>query len=137
MDTMTPPERSARMALIRGKGSKAELRVRRLVHGMGFRFRLHSRALPGAPDMVFASRRKAIFVHGCFWHRHPDPNCPLARLPKSRHDFWVPKLEGNRQRDLRTVSALADLGWGALEVWECELRYEASIGNKIRTFLES
>jgi DNA mismatch endonuclease (patch repair protein) len=135
MDTLTPSQRSERMSRVKGKGSAAELRVRSLAHGMGYRFRLHGAKLPGRPDLVFASRRKAIFVHGCFWHRHPDENCRLARLPKSRRDFWVPKLEGNRARDARNEAALAAMGWMSLTIWECELRDEDSIRNKIRTFL--
>ncbi len=137
MDTLTPTQRSERMSRVKGKGSAAERRVRSLVHAMGCRFRLHGPGLPGKPDLVFASRRKVIFVHGCFWHRHPDPNCRLARLPKSRQDFWIPKLEGNRERDLRNEAALADLGWRVLTIWECQLRDETFIRNEIRTFLES
>src|SRR5678815_580983 len=93
MDTLTPAERSARMARVKGKGSSAEIVVRRLVHRMGYRYRLHGAKLPGRADLVFAGRKKAIFVHGCFWHRHPDPDCKLARMPKSRLDFWTSKLE--------------------------------------------
>lgn len=121
VDTLTPKERSERMGRIRGSGTKPEMLVRRLVHGMGYRYRLHRRDLPGTPDLVFPSRRKVIFVHGCFWHRHPDPNCPLARLPKSRLDFWRPKLEGNRERDVRNQARLRELGWDAIVVWECQL----------------
>lgn len=106
MDTLSPTERSARMARVKGKGSSAELTIRRLVHRLGYRYRLHGGKLPGRPDLVFPGRKKVIFVHGCFWHRHPDPDCKLARLPKSRHEFWVPKLEGNRARDLRQLAAL-------------------------------
>jgi DNA mismatch endonuclease (patch repair protein) len=84
---------------------------------------------------VFASRRKVIFVHGCFWHRHPDPNCRLARLPKSRQEFWIPKLEGNRVRDERTLRELEALGWRALTLWECQLRDASWLQNEIRTFL--
>jgi DNA mismatch endonuclease (patch repair protein) len=123
------------MSRVRGKGSKAERLVRSLVHKLGYRFRLHRGDLPGRPDLVFPGRKKAIFVHGCFWHRHPDPNCKLARLPKSRHEFWVPKLEGNRLRDLRIQEELEGLGWNALTLWECELRDRASLENRIRTFL--
>jgi DNA mismatch endonuclease (patch repair protein) len=137
MDTLTPSQRSERMSRVRGTGSVAERRVRSLVHAMGYRFRLHGAKLPGRPDLVLASRRKVIFVHGCFWHRHPDPNCRLARLPKSRQDFWIPKLTGNRERDLRNEAALEDLGWRVLTIWECQLRDEASVKNEIRTFLES
>jgi DNA mismatch endonuclease (patch repair protein) len=137
MDTLTPSERSARMARVKGKGSRAEMTVRRLVHGMGYRYRLHGAKLPGRPDLVFPGRKKAIFVHGCFWHRHSDPDCKLARLPKSRQDFWIPKLEGNRARDLRQLGELEALGWSALILWECELKNEAFLGNEIRTFLNS
>ncbi len=137
MDTLTPAERSARMARVKGKGSSAEMTVRRLVHRMGYRYRLHGAKLPGRPDLVFPGRKKAIFVHGCFWHRHPDPDCKLARLPKSRQDFWIPKLEGNRARDLRQLEELEALGWSALILWECELKNEAFLENEIRTFLDS
>lgn len=137
MDTLTPAERSARMARVKGKGSSAEMTVRRLVHRMGYRYRLHGAKLPGRPDLVFPGRKKAIFVHGCFWHRHPDPDCKLARLPKSRQDFWIPKLEGNRARDLRQLEELKALGWSALILWECELKNEAFLENEIRTFLNS
>ncbi len=137
MDTLTPTERSARMARVKGKDTSAEMTIRRLVHRMGFRYRLHGAKLPGRPDLVFPGRRKVIFVHGCFWHRHPDPDCKLARLPKTRQDFWIPKLEGNRARDLRQLEALEALGWSALILWECELKNEAFLENEIRTFLDS
>ena len=135
-DTLTPAERSARMGRVRGRDSKPEMVVRRLVHAMGFRYRLHDRRLPGAPDLVLRGRRKAIFVHGCFWHRHPDPNCKLARMPKSRLDFWGPKLQGNRERDLRQQAALKALGWDFLVVWECELRDKEQLQNALFGFLE-
>lgn len=137
MDTLSPAERSARMARVKGKGSSAEMTVRRLVHRLGYRYRLHGGKLPGRPDLVFPGRKKVIFVHGCFWHRHPDPDCKLARLPKSRHEFWIPKLEGNRARDLRQLEALEALGWRALVLWECGLKDEAFLENEIRTFLDS
>lgn len=137
MDTLSPAQRSERMARVRGKGSKAELFVRSLVHRMGYRYRLHGGKLPGRPDLVFAGRRRVIFVHGCFWHRHPDPDCKLARLPKSRQEFWLPKLEGNRARDLRQIAALEADGWSVLELWECQLQDAPSLENEIRTFLGS
>ena len=137
MDTLSPAERSERMGRVKNKGSRAELQVRSLVHKMGYRFRLHRSGLPGHPDLVFPSRKKVIFVHGCFWHRHPDPNCKLARLPKSRHDFWVPKLEGNRLRDQRVETELNALGWRALAIWECQVHDITFLENEIRTFLGS
>lgn len=133
MDSLTPSERSERMARIGPRGSKPELVVRRLVHGAGYRFRLHDRTLPGTPDLCFASRRKVIFVHGCFWHRHDG--CVLARLPKSRLDFWVPKLEGNRTRDIRQRTALTRLGWRSLVVWECQIAEPARLMTRVLRFL--
>ena len=123
------------MRRITGKNSKPEMIVRSLVHGLGYRYRLHRRDLPGSPDLVFPSRRKVIFVHGCFWHRHPDPTCKLARLPKSRQDFWGPKLMGNRQRDIRQQEELEQLGWRFLVVWECQVRYGEQLENIITEFL--
>jgi DNA mismatch endonuclease (patch repair protein) len=108
------------MALVRGKDTKPELVVRRLIHGLGYRFRLHRKDLPGKPDIVLPRLRKAIEVRGCFWHRHPDPACTRARIPKSRQDFWIPKLEGNARRDADNERALRALGWDLLVVWECE-----------------
>lgn len=133
-DTMSREERSRRMALIRSGDTKPEMLVRRLLHGMGYRYRLHRRNLPGTPDLVFTSRRAVVFVHGCFWHRHAG--CPLARLPKSRMDFWRPKLEGNRERDVRNVAALESEGWRVLTVWECELKDMDRLASKLRRFLD-
>ncbi|MBM3114244.1 very short patch repair endonuclease [Jeongeupia naejangsanensis] len=135
MDTLSSAERSARMALVRAKNTKPELLVRRLVHGMGYRFRLHRRDLPGTPDLVFPGLGKVIFVHGCFWHRHVG--CALARLPKSRVDFWLPKLTANAERDARNVRALRRLGWGVLTLWECQLGNTVKLANKIRRFLDA
>jgi len=132
-DTLTPNERSKRMSLIRGKDSSPEMKLRRLVHGMGFRYRLHVKDLPGKPDLVFPSRRAVIFMHGCFWHRHPG--CKLARMPKTKLDFWGPKLEGNRERDLRNQEMLKKLGWHVLVVWECEMKNIDKVSNKVRGFL--
>lgn len=134
-DPLNPAERSARMARVRGKDTKPEMHVRRLVHALGHRYRLHRRDLPGAPDLVFPKARKIIFVHGCFWHRHPDSDCKLARLPKSRLDFWLPKLERNRARDAENVAKLKDLGWEVLVVWECEIKDGASLESRIQAFL--
>jgi DNA mismatch endonuclease (patch repair protein) len=121
------------MSRVRGKNTRPEIALRRLIHLMGFRYRLHGRGLPGKPDLVFASRRKAIFLHGCFWHRHE--NCALARLPKSRLDFWLPKLDGNRERDRRVQGELLALGWDLLVVWECELRDGVELRHRIQKFL--
>lgn len=124
------------MARVRSKDTKPELIVRRLVHGMGYRYRLHAKDLPGKPDLVFRPRRKVVFVHGCFWHRHPDPGCPLARLPKSRLEFWLPKLEANRARDERAVDALEKNGWRVLVVWECQIKYTEALNKRIKCFLD-
>ena len=135
MDTMTSAERSERMSRVRNKDTKPELRVRHLVSAMGYRYRLQYKKVPGRPDLAFPGRRKAIFVHGCFWHRHPDQSCPLARLPKSRLDFWLPKLEGNRSRDLRKEQELRERGWSLHVVWECQLRDEEKLRENLRAFL--
>lgn len=121
------------MARVRSKDTKPEMQVRRLVHAMGYRYRLHDRKLPGHPDLVFKGRRKVIFVHGCFWHRHEG--CGLARLPKSRLDFWLPKLEGNRLRDARKLEQLNQLGWTSLVIWECELKDICLLEKRLKTFL--
>lgn len=135
MDTLTPLERSATMARVRARDTIPEKTVRRIAHGLGYRYRLHRRDLPGTPDLVFVSRSKVIFVHGCFWHRHQG--CPLARLPKSRRAFWLPKLEGNAKRDARNVRVLRRRGWGVMTIWECELRDRARLTNRIRRFLDA
>jgi len=134
MDTLTPAERSSRMSLIRGKDTGPELVVRRLIHAMGYRYRKHPSSVPGRPDVAFLGRRLAIFVHGCFWHRH---RCALGRLPKSRLDFWKPKLDGNRSRDARTLRQLRAAGWRTLVVWECELANLGSVAGRIRAFLDA
>lgn len=135
-DTLSPEQRSALMARVRGKNTEPEMIVRRMLHRMGYRYRLHAKELPGKPDLVFRKRRLAIFVHGCFWHYHPDPNCPLARLPKSRLDFWRPKLEGNRARDSSNLDRLLSTGWRVKVVWECELRDIEQVENELRDLLK-
>lgn len=134
-DTLTPKQRSDRMSLVRGKNTKPEMRVRRLVHAMGFRYRLHRRDLPGTPDLVFVGRRKLLYVHGCYWHRHTDPACKLARLPKSRLEFWLPKLDSNAARDRQNQKRVREMGWGYLIIWECQLGNEAFLRCQIEEFL--
>ncbi|WP_426175962.1 very short patch repair endonuclease [Massilia sp. TWR1-2-2] len=134
MDTLTPSERSARMRLVKNKDTRPELVVRQLTYALGFRYRLHVKTVPGRPDLVFSGRRKVIFVHGCFWHRHPG--CSLARLPKSRLEFWLPKLERNRERDCETLKGLAEQGWKVLVIWECELGHREVLRTRIKKFLE-
>lgn len=134
MDTMTAEQRSRRMSQVRSKDTKPELVVRRLAHGMGFRYRLHDDELPGHPDMVFPCRGKIIFVHGCFWHRHGK--CKNTRWPKSRLDFWKPKLEGNRVRDIAIRRRLKKLGWEVLVIWECQLKNLEQTAEEIYVFLK-
>jgi DNA mismatch endonuclease (patch repair protein) len=124
------------MSLIRNKNSQAELAVRRLTHALGYRFRLHAKGLPGRPDLVFPGRRKIIFVHGCFWHRHPG--CPRTRYPKSPEsaEFWRKKLDANAARDARNVAALADQGWTVLIVWECQTERSESLPLTLTEFLQ-
>ncbi|MDE2937161.1 MAG: very short patch repair endonuclease [Chloroflexota bacterium] len=132
-DQLSARQRSELMSRIRSKDTKPELLVRRLVHGMGYRYRLHAKDLPGRPDLVFRSRRKVVFVHGCFWHRHDG--CRANRLPKTRREFWRSKLEGNARRDDRNVAALVALGWRVHVVWECETSEMERVAGEIRRFL--
>lgn len=134
-DTLSKVERSKRMSLVRDKDTGPERRVRSLIHSMGFRFSLRRNHIPGRPDIVFPSQGKVIFVHGCFWHRHSSVKCRLARLPKSRLDFWLPKLEANRIRDMRKQKELRAAGWRFLVVWECEIGHKERLKNKLRQFL--
>ncbi|WP_092621100.1 very short patch repair endonuclease [Roseospirillum parvum] len=134
-DTLTPSQRSERMSRVRARDTRPELAVRRVLHRSGYRYRLQGKDLPGRPDIVFRCRKKAIFVHGCFWHRHPG--CALARMPKSRVEFWVTKLEGNRDRDLRNQAALIAMGWEFLVIWECEIGNTGAMEEKLRQFLGS
>lgn len=134
-DTLSPDERSKHMSRIKGKDTKAELKLRRLVHGMGYRYRLHVRKLPGIPDLVFTKKRAIILFHGCFWHRHE--NCRLARLPKSRLDFWEKKLEGNRLRDIAVQKELRESGWRVLVIWECQLENIDQVKRMVQCFLET
>jgi DNA mismatch endonuclease (patch repair protein) len=120
VDTVSPARRSAIMANIRGKDTTPELRVRRYLHAKGLRFRLHSRELPGKPDIVFPARRVCVFVHGCFWHG--CPNCvDGTRQVKSNALFWADKVRGNRNRDARHKAALETAGWTVMALWECEI----------------
>lgn len=121
------------MALVKGKDTKPEMVVRRLAHQLGYRFRLHRRDLPGQPDLTLASRRKVIFVHGCFWHRHRG--CRSTRTPKSRIDFWKQKFEDNVRRDAAAREALVAAGWRVLVIWECEVRNIAGLEHRLREFL--
>jgi DNA mismatch endonuclease (patch repair protein) len=121
------------MGLVRSKDTKPEVLVRKLTHSMGFRYRLHDSSLPGKPDLVFPGRRKIIFVHGCFWHRHGT--CKNTRWPKSRLEFWKPKLERNRARDLSNRKALRKLGWRVLVIWECQIEESERLRERIRHFL--
>lgn len=117
-DTVSPEKRSAMMARIGSKDTQPELRVRRMAHALGYRFRLHRRDLPGTPDLVFPKFRIALFVHGCYWHRHEG--CPKAYTPKSRVDFWQEKFAANVERDARTTEKLRAMGWTPVVIWECE-----------------
>lgn len=132
VDSVSAAMRSDIMSRVRSKDTRPEMLVRRLIHGAGFRYRLHVRGLPGSPDLVFSGRKKVIFVHGCFWHSHPG--CRHARIPKSRPDFWIAKLSTNRVRDERNVQALVDAGWKVMVLWECELR-DPELMTRIREFL--
>lgn len=124
-DRLTPSERSANMSRIRGKDTAPELRVRSTLHHLGYRFRLHRVDLPGTPDLVLPRYGIAIFVNGCFWHRHPE--CKYAYTPKSRQEFWQAKFASNVERDALAIQELEQLGWRTIVVWECETRDPGSL----------
>ncbi len=133
MDRLDPARRSENMRRIRAKDTAPELQVRRLVHALGYRYRLHDKTLPGTPDLVFRSRGCVIFVHGCFWHLHT--NCKQARMPSTRREYWVPKLTRNAERDRAHTRKLRRLGWRVLKLWECELKSVEKLERKLTRFL--
>ena len=128
-DIVDRKRRSAMMARIRGRDTKPELAVRHIAHRMGLRFRLHRKDLPGRPDLVFPKHRLAVFVHGCFWHRHEG--CPYASNPKSRIAFWTEKFAANVERDARQEAALRALGWRVLVIWQCEIGDEGAVERRL------
>lgn len=134
MDRISPQKRSEAMRRIRSKDTLPEMTVRSMIHRMGYRFRLHAHNLPGKPDVVFPGRKKAIFIHGCFWHHHED--CPKGDFPTSRTEFWIPKLLRNRQRDAEKLAALHRLGWKTLVIWQCQISNVRRLSKKIASFLD-
>jgi|SRR5688572_12881906 len=133
-DVFNPEKRSAIMARIKGENTKPEIVVRKLVHSLGYRFRLHQSTLLGKPDLVFARHRKIIFVHGCFWHGH---GCARATLPSSNVHFWQKKILGNRRRDGRVRRSLIRDGWQVLVVWQCQIRNVEKLKERLSSFLMS
>lgn len=132
VDNLSPEERSRLMSRVRGKDTKPEMVVRRLVHRLGYRFRLHRRDLPGSPDLVFPGRRKVIFVHGCYWHRH---GCRKATTPRSNVTFWTEKFDRNVCRDLDNQRQLKRAGWEVLVIWQCETEDRDRVADLLRKFL--
>jgi len=133
-DTLTAERRSQNMSRIGSKHTLPEMAVRKMVHAMGYRYRLHGKDLPGKPDLVFRGRKKVIFVHGCFWHLHSS--CREGRIPSTRSEYWAPKLNRNQSRDANHLNALRAAGWQVLIVWECEIRDLDPLKDRIRRFLE-
>jgi DNA mismatch endonuclease (patch repair protein) len=136
MDSISPERRSANMRQIKSRDTKPERIVRSIAHRLGYRFRLHRKDLPGKPDLVFPGRSKVIFVHGCFWHQHAQRDCRHGRAPRSNSSYWEPKLARNVARDVEATSKLRALGWAVLTIWECEIRDETAVADKIRDFLD-
>lgn len=133
-DTVSTATRSRIMSRIKSKGTKPEVIVRRLIHGLGYRYRLHRSDLPGRPDLVFPSRRKVVFVNGCFWHYHSG--CPQAHIPASNRHYWLPKLTRTRTRDEQNCALLEDQGWSVTTVWDCQLKDMANLTERLVCFLE-
>ncbi|AQS48736.1 very short patch repair endonuclease [Thioclava nitratireducens] len=131
-DHVTPERRSFIMSKVKQKNTGPEMVLRIALHALGYRYRLHRRDLPGSPDLVFPSRRRVIFVHGCFWHGH---GCRWGKAPKSRTDYWLPKIKANKERDNRALTQLAENGWEAMVVWQCELRDPEPTIERVVAFL--
>lgn len=131
-DKISPERRSANMRQIRSRDMKPEVAVRRIVHAMGYRYRLHRRDLPGKPDLVFGPRRAVIFVHGCFWHQH---DCRDGHSPRSNTAYWGEKLRRNAERDAAHVAALSAMGWRVLVIWECQVRDRDAVAQAVADFL--
>lgn len=123
------------MQAIKSQNTKPEIIVRKLIYALGYRYRLHKKGMPGKPDIIFNGRRKIIFVHGCFWHQHDSANCKIARIPKSNQEFWIPKLEKTKLRDLNQIEILISQGWKVLLIWECEVKNTEMLTKKIEDFL--
>jgi DNA mismatch endonuclease (patch repair protein) len=134
VDQISKERRSWNMSRIQGKDTAPEKAVRSLLHRMGYRFRLHRKDLPGRPDIVLSAHQTAVFVHGCFWHRHEG--CQYAYKPKSRQEFWQKKFAENVARDIRNLQALKDSGWNVLIVWECELKDKDKVRERLQVALE-
>lgn len=134
-DRISSQRRSANMSKIRSKDTSPELTVRKAVHRLGYRYRLHGKSLPGKPDLVFAKSRSVIFVHGCFWHRHLG--CADCSDPKSRREYWIPKFAATVARDARSEAALKAAGWRVLKIWECETVDENSLQKRLIKFLQA
>jgi len=132
-DTLSKAQRSANMRAVRSRNTQPEMRVRQMVHGLGYGFRLHWGELPGKPDLAFPGRRKVIFVHGCFWHQHKG--CRRASVPQSNVVFWRTKLDRNATRDADQFAAIKKRGWGVLVVWECEINRKRRLKARLRRFL--
>lgn len=128
-----PDARRRIMRANKGKDTKPELTMRSLLHRLGYRYRLHPKGIPGRPDIAFPGRRKAIFVHGCFWHAHDG--CPQANVPKTRTGYWLPKMVANKERDKRKEAELVALGWEVATVWECELTRPGEALSRVAAFL--
>lgn len=131
--TQTGMTHNTRMALIRSRDTKPEMAVRKCAHGLGFRYRLHRKDLPGRPDLVFPARKSVVFVHGCFWHGH---DCRAGkRSPKSNVAYWTNKIAGNSRRDVESISQLESMGWRVLIIWECETKDRHAVGTRLSQFL--
>jgi DNA mismatch endonuclease, patch repair protein len=132
VDTRTKEQRSRIMKSVGSHDTGPELIVRRLLYGLGYRYRLHLRDVPGRPDIVFPGRRKVIFIHGCFWHGH---DCDKGKLPKSHTEYWTAKIRANQERDARVIASLEHACWQTLSIWQCELKNLDEVGRVLRGFL--
>ena len=136
-DKFNEQVRSSIMRKIRSRDTALEIKIRKLLHAKGYRFRLHRNDLPGKPDIVFPSRKKVMFIHGCFWHQHQEPACPISHSPKSNLEYWIPKLTRTVVRDRLNKDHLISMGWGVLTLWECEVLKWNDLAEYVLRFLNN
>lgn len=135
VDQLSPEARSAHMARVKQKNTEPEMKVRRQLHALGYRFRLHRKDLPGSPDIVLPKLQLAIFVHGCFWHQHSG--CKRAKVPATRNEWWERKLANNQRRDAKALVALEEIGWATAIIWECETSDITKLADRLRQILKA
>jgi DNA mismatch endonuclease (patch repair protein) len=132
-DTVSPSKRSDIMRSVKNQNTSPEILVRKNIYSLGYRYRIHCKKIPGTPDIVFLGKKKAIFIHGCFWHWH---GCKRSRIPKTNSEYWEAKIKRNQERDNKNYRKLVDLGWRVLTIWECEISNKIKLSERLINFIQ-